>query len=361
MAKIKAYQFLEYPKVNGERGITGWIDVEGPTCDDFGALLRPVAVAICTSDVHQIRNIKPAKLPVQLGHETVGEVLKVGKYVKSFKPGDRVVIGCAQPNWGTPESYAYPPKLARPDVTKGNKAVRTWVERFAVENADMNLGLVPEAVSSLKAVMVPDMMGTAFGGVEAADIRFRDSVSVIGIGPVGLMAVAGCAIRGAGKIYAVGHREVCKDIALQYGATHIINYTECDDIYEETLKANGGRVDAVIVAGGEDNSFIGRALKCTKNGGHIVNVAAFNDRSKDFLIPSSEYMFGVWDTIIKGVVGGGRHFVERLLSLVENNRIDPSLAVTHVLHGFDAIPEALAIMEDKTNGKMIKSVVLLDE
>lgn len=360
MSKIRAYQYLQHPVMEGERGITGWVKVEEPVCPEFGAILRPVAVAACTSDVHGVRS-SFVKVPSQLGHETVGEVLEIGKYVTAVKPGDRVIISNAQPRWGTPESYDYPAKLAKPDPSEAILAARTWVEKFAIDNADMNLVPVPESISNVKAVMIPDMMVTAFGAIESSQIRFGDDVAIIGTGPVGLMAVAGCAIRGAGNIYAVGSRRACKETAYKYGASKVIDYHGVD-IFEEILKANGGkRVDAVIIAGGEDNDLLGQSLRCVKNGGHIVNVVGFMDLDKDFVIPAAHYMMGTCQTTICGsVVGGGRHYIERLIKLVENGRIDPSLAVSHVLHGFDAIPDALAIMENKTDD-MIKSVVLMDE
>lgn len=357
MGKIRAYQYLVEPEVDGERGVTGWVEVEEPVCTDYGAILRPVAIAACTSDVHQIRT-KRGRVPAQLGHETVGEVLEVGRCVRDIKVGDRVVVGNAQPNWGTWQSYDYPAKHARPDPSQKVTAARTWVEKFYVDNADMNLCPVPESVSSLQAVMVPDMMGTAFGGIDAAEIRFGDNVAVVGCGPVGLMTIAGCAIRGAAKIFAVGSRKACVEVAYKYGATKVVDYHDGDE-FEKILEANGGdKVDAVIIAGSEDTTILGRALKCVKNGGHIVNLAGFL-HGGDFTIPVNAYGGGTSEVKICGsVVGGGRHFEQRLLALVENKRIDPSLAVSHVLHGFDAIPEALAIMENKTDD-MIKSVVLM--
>lgn len=55
--------------------------------------------------------------------------------------------------------------------------------------------------------MLSDMVPTGFHGVELADVQFGDTVLVIGIGPVGLMSVAGTALRGASRIIAVGTRK----------------------------------------------------------------------------------------------------------------------------------------------------------
>lgn len=61
--------------------------------------------------------------------------------------------------------------------------------------------------------MLSDMVPTGFHGVELADVQFGDTVLVIGIGPVGLMSVAGTNMRGASRIIAVGTRPVCVEAA----------------------------------------------------------------------------------------------------------------------------------------------------
>ena len=62
--------------------------------------------------------------------------------------------------------------------------------------------------------MLADMVPTGLHGVELADVQFGDSVCVIGIGPVGLMSAAGCAIRGASEIFAAGSRPNCVELAM---------------------------------------------------------------------------------------------------------------------------------------------------
>ena len=82
---------------------------------------------------------------------------------------------------------------------------------------------MPADMPAEDACMLSDMVPTGFHGVELADVQFGDSVLVIGIGPVGLMAVAGANMRGASRIIAVGTRQVCVDAARGYGATDFIS------------------------------------------------------------------------------------------------------------------------------------------
>ena len=76
--------------------------------------------------------------------------------------------------------------------------------------------------------MLSDMVPTGFHGVELADVQFGDTVLVIGIGPVGLMSVAGTALRGASRIIAVGTRKNCVEAAKLYGATDFVSYKDID-------------------------------------------------------------------------------------------------------------------------------------
>ena len=92
-------------------------------------------------------------------------------------------------------------------------------EFFHVNDADGNLAHLPEGMDITEACMLSDMVPTGFHGAELADVQFGDTVRGVGIGPVGLMAVAGAALRGAARILAVGTRPVCVEAARKYGAT----------------------------------------------------------------------------------------------------------------------------------------------
>ena len=106
---------------------------------------------------------------------------------------------------------------------------------------------------------------------EHADVKFGDEVLVIGIGPVGLMAVAGAVLAGASYVYAVGSRKVCADATRAYGASEIIDYHN-GPIAEQVMKlTNGQGVDRVVIAGGTVDTFA-EAVSVLKPGGIIGNV-----------------------------------------------------------------------------------------
>lgn len=83
-------------------GKTGFIEKPIPECGPMDAILKPLALAPCTSDIHTVfAGAIGERSDMFLGHEGVGEVRQVGSMVKDFKPGDRVIIPAITPEWGS--------------------------------------------------------------------------------------------------------------------------------------------------------------------------------------------------------------------------------------------------------------------
>ena len=191
------------------------------------------------------------------------------------------------------------------------------------------------------------------------DVKFGDVVLVIGIGPVGLMSVAGARLRGASRIIAVGSRPVCVEVAKKYGADDIVNYKN-GSIEEQVMKLTSGKgVDCVIIAGGTVDTFAS-AVRVVKPGGHIgsVNYLGEGDYVK---IPRIEWGVGIGHKSINGgLMPGGRLRMEKLGALVSSGKLDVSLLATHVFHGWQEVPKAVQIMKDKPKD-LIKPVVVFEE
>lgn len=297
----------------------GWLEKPKPEIGPLDALLKPVAVAPCSSDTHILHGgIGPVENLV-LGHEAVGEVVEVGEMVKKFKPGDRVVVATVTPNYEADNNLQEKgSNNAHEDHLMGSfKFVLAkdglFSELFSVNNADTNLALIPEGVSTKAALMIDDMMSTGIYGAGNAEIKLGDSVVVFGIGPVGLMAVAGAKLLGAGRIYAIGTRPNCVELAKEYGATDIISYKE-GDVVEQILALEGKQVDRVIIAGGNANS-MNQALQLVRSNGNISNVNFF-DSADEFNVPAPEWGLGMADVTIKGgMCPGGAYRVEKNVKL----------------------------------------------
>ncbi len=342
-------------------GETGWIEKSTPECGPMDAICKPLALAPCTSDVHTVwAGAIGDRKDMILGHEAVGEVVEVGSLVKDFKVGDKVLVSAITPDWNSyaaQEGYAMHSGGMLAGWKFSNFKDGVFSEFFHVNDADGNLAHLPEGMDLGAACMIADMVPTGFHGVELADIQYGDNVAVIGIGPVGLMSVAATALRGAANIYAVGSRKNCADLALEFGATNIINYRE-GDIVEQILDINHGPVDKVVIAGGNNDTF-DQAIRMLKAGGRIGNVNYLGDG--DYIkIPRGDWGCGMGHKyIVGGLMPGGRVRSEKLARLVVANRIHPEKLITHKFNGLENVEPALMLMKDKPRD-LIKPLVIVD-
>ena len=352
--KMKGYAMLGIGK-------TGWIEKEVPICGPLDAIVKPIAVSPCTSDIHTVwEGAIGERTDMILGHEAVGEIVEVGSLVKDLKVGDRVIVPAITPDWGSLEAqggYAMHSGGMLSGWKFSNFKDGVFAEYFHVNEADANLARLPNSLDPAAAVMLSDMVPTGLHGVELADVQYGDSVCVIGIGPVGLMSVAGAALRGAGRLFAVGSRPNCIEVAKAYGATDIINYRYGDIVTQIMDKTGGKGVDKVIVAGGDNDTFI-QAIDMLKPGGRIGNVNYLG--AGDFVrIPRVQWGCGMGHkTIAGGLMPGGRLRMEKLAALLVNGRLDTSRLLTHHFQGFEHLEEALLLMKDKPKD-LIKPVVIL--
>lgn len=342
-------------------GATGWIEKETPACGPCDAICKPLAIAPCTSDIHTVwAGAIGDRHDMILGHEAVGEIVEVGNLVKDFRPGDKVIVPAITPDWNSLEAQGgY--QMHSGGMLAGWKFSNfkdgVFGEYFHVNDADGNLAHLPEGMDLASACMLSDMVPTGFHGVELAEVAFGDTVAVIGIGPVGLMSVAGTALRGASRIYAVGSRPNCIQIAKEYGATDIVNYKEGDITQQILEKTHGKGVDKIVIAGGDNDTFA-QAVKMLKPGGRIGNVNYLGE-GESIKIPRVEWGCGMGHkTIAGGLMPGGRLRMEKLASLIETKRLDTGKLVTHRFNGLEGVEPALMLMKDKPKD-LIKPVVLI--
>ena len=347
-----------------EPGVVGWHDAPEPRLKQpYGAILRPVAVTPCSSDVHTVFGGGSRKAPnLVLGHECVAQVREVGEEVRDFALGEIVAVPAITPDWRARAIQEGNDRHASAPFS-GHQLGRTqpgvFSEKFLIPDADTTLAKIPEGVTLEQALMCVDVVTTGFTGAEYADIKIGDTVVVMGIGPIGLMAIEGARHLGAARIIAVGSRPVCVELAKEFGATDVISYKD-GDVTEQVLSMTGGvGSDCVILCGGGDEVFT-QAVDMVRYGtGTISNVNYYGGTG--FLefpkFSGGRGMAG--KTIRTELAKGGRARIERLLSMVKYGRIHPEKLVTHTLYGLDQVEQALYMMKDKTDG-LIKVMVKID-
>lgn len=350
--------------VLAEPGRTAWYDAPRPElATPYGAILRPVAVAPCSSDVHTVFGGGSKKAPnLILGHECVAEVVKTGDQVRDFKPGELVAVPAITPDWRAPGIQDGNYRHASAPFSGhqlGRSQPGVFAEEFMIPDADTTLAKIPDSLSLEQALMCVDVVTTGFTGAEYADIKFGDTVAVMGIGPIGLMAVTGAALLGAARIIAVGTRPVCTRLAREYGASDVISYKD-GDVVEQVLKmTNGVGVDSTIICGGTDK-VLAQAVDMTRYGiGTISNVNYFGGTGD---LPFPKFSGGrgmAGKTLHTELAKGGRTRIERLMKMVEYGRFDPHKLVTHRFTGLDRIEDALCLMKEKPDD-LVKVMVKID-
>jgi S-(hydroxymethyl)glutathione dehydrogenase / alcohol dehydrogenase len=253
-------------------------------------LVRIKAAGLCHTDLEVITGSLRYPMPIVLGHEAAGIVEEVGPEARRVAVGDHVILSwnphcghCFYCDHDLPilcETYlAEGPKAAGFD---GAHRMRLADERDVGQL--MFLGAFAEycIVADHQAVPVPKELpfdrGCLIGcgvmtGVGAAlnvaEIGYGDTVMVIGCGAVGLAAVQGARLAGAGTILAVDLDEKKLELAEKVGATDRIDARTDDAVAIAKAKAGGRGVDVVLEAAGQPASFR-LSVEAVRPGGQVI-------------------------------------------------------------------------------------------
>ncbi|HEY7944844.1 MAG TPA: Zn-dependent alcohol dehydrogenase [Casimicrobiaceae bacterium] len=230
------------------------IDKPGPR----EVLVRTVASGVCHSDLHFVDGLYPYPAPAVLGHEAAGIVEAVGDQVTYVQPGDHV-IACLSVFCGhcdmcvtgrthlcrNPELRRAPNE--KPRLSQGGTTVHqflnisSYAERMLLhEHAIVK---IREDMPLDRAALIGCGVTTGVGAVlNTAKVPAGSTVAVFGAGGVGLSAIQGARIAGAGKIIAVDTMENKLATAKQLGATHIVDASSHDPV-QAIREITGGGVE----------------------------------------------------------------------------------------------------------------------
>ncbi|WP_454766191.1 Zn-dependent alcohol dehydrogenase [Cupriavidus campinensis] len=201
-------------------------------------LIRTHAVGVCHSDLHFVDGVFPHPAPVVLGHEAAGVVEQVGSEVRTVKPGDHVVT-CLSVYCGHCEhcltghlslcesSETRRGKRDEPRLSYQHKPM----PQFANLSAFAEQMLVHEHACVAirrdmpldRAALIGCAITTGTGAViNTAKVAPGETVAVIGCGGIGLAAINGAALAGAGRVIAIDMLDAKLELARQFGATDVI-------------------------------------------------------------------------------------------------------------------------------------------
>jgi threonine dehydrogenase-like Zn-dependent dehydrogenase len=234
--------------------------------DDRDVIVRLTSSAICGTDLHFVRGTMPGmKEGTILGHEGVGVIEEIGKGVRNWKVGDRVVIpstiscgNCsycrsgytAQCDDSNPNGHdAGTAFYGGPASTGPFDGLQAEYARIPFANT--SLVRLPDGIDDDQAILLSDIYPTGFFGAHIAEIEEGDTVAVFGCGPVGLFAVISAYQLGAGRVIAVDRHDDRLAIAQHHGAEPV-NFDREDPVEAIKTLTNGIGVDRAIDAVGVD-------------------------------------------------------------------------------------------------------------
>ena len=219
-------------------------------------LIRTAAAGLCHSDLHFIEGSFPHPLPAVLGHESAGLVEAVGSEVRTVKPGDHVITclsafcgHCEQCLTGhlsicsSPETKRAPSE--EPRLSQGGAPLPQFLNlsSFAEQmliHEHACVAIRPDMPLDRAALIGCSVMTGVGAAIHTSGVRPGETVAVIGCGGVGLSAVNGAAIAGAGRIIAIDMIASKGNLAREFGATDFIDASQTDAVKEVLEMTKGG-------------------------------------------------------------------------------------------------------------------------
>jgi S-(hydroxymethyl)glutathione dehydrogenase/alcohol dehydrogenase len=220
-------------------------------------LIRTAATGLCHSDLHFIEGKYPGPAPAVLGHECAGVVEAVGDDVTYVAPGDHVItclsVFCGHCEYctsgrmsicSTPE-IRFPPGPSKRLRWRGAPlnqilnlsgfAERMLVHEHALVRIDRDMPLD-------RAALIGCAVITGYGAVvHAGKVEPGSTVAVVGCGGIGLAAVNGAQIAGAGRIVAIDTDATKLALAREFGATDTVD-ASAGDVVQQVQALTGGGV-----------------------------------------------------------------------------------------------------------------------
>jgi S-(hydroxymethyl)glutathione dehydrogenase / alcohol dehydrogenase len=264
------------------------IEATALAADDV--LVRIKAVGLCHTDLEVIEGSLRNPMPIVLGHEASGIVEQTGPAARGVSVGDHVVL-----SWNPHCGHCFYcdrdlPILCEPYLQQAPRAVQfDGASRARLSDGRelkhlMYLGALAEycIVPAQQAIVIQKELAfdqacligcgvmTGVGAaLNVASIHYGDHVLVVGCGAVGLSAVQGARMAGAGRIIAVDIEDGKLELAKRLGATHTINAAK-DGALDQARQMTGGRgADVVLESAGSAGGFR-FSTEAVRPGGEVI-------------------------------------------------------------------------------------------
>jgi D-arabinose 1-dehydrogenase-like Zn-dependent alcohol dehydrogenase len=332
-------------------------DMPDPQCPPNGAILKTAAEGICRSDWHLWSGdwtwvgLAPA-MPMIMGHEFCGVVQEVGKEVKDFKKGERVLVPFSQGDGTCELCRSGNSNICNTPLIPGVTYHGGYGSYVGIPFADLNLVHMPDAVGFLEGASLGCRFMTSYHGiVDRAQVRPGEWVAVHGCGGIGLAAIQIASSIGA-NVIAVDLDGRKLELAKEVGASHIVNAKAGDPAAAIVDITKGGAhvsVDALGVAATCRNSI--NSLR--KQGRHLQIGLTTQAEKGEISVPIDKIV--LMELQMLGTLGMQSTRYPGMLQMVEAKKLNPKAMITGTV-GLDG---ASAILEEMTNFQNV-GVTIID-
>ena len=276
-------------------------EVEMPAVGPEDALVHVRVCGICGSDVHRYLGTRYGqrfRYPLNSGHEYCGDVVEVGENVRRINVGDKVVLGVDWVNGG-PGAFS---------------------EYVRIPHADERLHKVPEKITYEEAALIEPLL-VALNGFSKPKPKGRESVLILGAGPIGLCLLQLCRNECSGEIMVSEISPRRLELARHLGATAVDATKES---LEERVKAftNGEGIDVAFECAGALDT-LRQAFSLTKPGGRICLIAHYSQSAEidpEVIVGRSLTVYGP---------GYGGIFFNEAIRLIVDGRVKLEPLVSH--------------------------------
>jgi threonine dehydrogenase-like Zn-dependent dehydrogenase len=314
------------------------------------AVVRVVLSCICGSDLHPYHNLPASQQGTPMGHEFLGVVEELGSQVSGLAVGDLVVAPFAyQDNTcefcreGVQTSCRHGGFFPA-DGSGGGQAEAVRVPQAAGTLVKLQVAADSALLPSL--LTLSDVLGTGHHAAVRAGVNPRTTVTVIGDGAVGLLAVMAAKRLGAEQIILMGRHTDRTDLGREFGASDVVA-ERGDDGTEKVRELTGGDgTAAVIECVGTEQSLV-TALDVVRDGGFVSRLGVSQYSS----VPMGMNTL-MRNITLTGGVAPARAYIEELLPDVLEGRIQPGKVFDRTI-GVDEVPDGYRAMADRTALKVM--------
>jgi L-iditol 2-dehydrogenase len=305
-------------------------------------LVRVMSCGICGSDIVEWYRLPRA--PLIQGHEVGAQVVKTGKSVKKYKPGDRVFIAPKVPclKCYYCQNGHYPQCSEVKERLPGGFAEYILVPEILIENGTY---LLPDSITYDQSTFI-EPLACVVRAQRLAGVKKGQTVLVIGCGMSGLLNVKLALTKGC-RIIAADINKTKMEIAKKMGADITIN--AADDISKRLIEQTGKKADVVFLCASADSA-VEQAWKCVDKGGVIV-LFAVPAPDKKVVVPVNDFWMKEI-TILTSYYCGPPDIIEAM-KLIEWRNIIVDDLITHRLPLNDIVKGFQMVTDGKTSIKVI--------